>query len=85
MWISDIYLKLHIDSEQEQRLAEARCAHMTARVRRQQRLLQTLARVQDELDATDALARLRRAPQPATDCSSLSISQWQDRRHGNIQ
>ena len=49
MWISDIYLKLYIDADHPQRLAEARCANMTARVMRRQRLLQRQARVQREL------------------------------------
>jgi hypothetical protein len=68
MWTNDVYLKMHLDTEQRQRLADARCAHMTARAVRQHRLLEMLARVQHELDATDAHERIRRAPQPITDC-----------------
>ena len=68
MWISDIYLKMHIDSEQRERLAEARCAQMSARAVRQRRLLQRLARVQHEIEVADARERVRRAPQPAIDC-----------------
>jgi hypothetical protein len=68
MWTSDIYLKMYIESDQRQRLADARCAQMTSRAVRQHRLLQTLARVQHELDAADVRDRTRRAPQPVADC-----------------
>ena len=68
MWNSAIYLEMHIDAEQRQRLAEARCAQMTSRAQRHRRLLQTLARVQHELGASDAGDSVRRAPQPAADC-----------------
>lgn len=68
MWISDAYMKMYIDVDQPQRLAEARCLHMTARVARWRRLLQARTRVQDELDQAEARERTRRAPQPLADC-----------------
>ena len=68
MWISDQYLKMLIDLEQPQKLAEARCLHMTARLVRRQRLLERQARVQHELARAEARDRVRRAPQPAADC-----------------
>jgi hypothetical protein len=68
MWISDIYLKLYIDAEQPQRLAEARCATLTARFLRRRRLLQRRARVQHELEVAEARDSSRRAPQPLADC-----------------
>jgi hypothetical protein len=68
MWISDVYLKMHIDVEQPQRLAEAQCANLTARFLHRRRLLQRRARVQHELEAAEARDSSRRAPQPLADC-----------------
>jgi hypothetical protein len=68
MWNSDFYLMLYIRADQPQRHAEARCANMTARVMRRQRLLRRQARVQRELDATEARDQVRPAAPPLPDC-----------------
>ena len=69
MWTSDLYLKMYIEGEQRERLAQARCAQAANRATRIRRLLQTMDRAKHELDAADRRESVRRGQQPLADCN----------------